>query len=69
MNEFSHWYYTFDPFLLPGKLTMRDFLRMPDTPLESIANFVIFNDSTRMAVDRLFTSLSMTCLVALTNYI
>ena len=55
---------TFEPFLLPGKLTIREFLRIPDTALESIANLVILSDSIKMAVAKLLASLSITNLVA-----
>jgi hypothetical protein len=55
---------TDDPFLLPGRLTIKVDPRIPATALESIANFVILSDSKRIALVRLFASRSITCLVA-----
>ena len=56
------WKFSTDPFVLPGKLTISEFPRIPHVSLESIAIGVTFKEPDIIAWTNPGASLSITCL-------
>jgi hypothetical protein len=55
---------TCEPFLLPGRFTIRVLLRKPEVARDSDANLVILSDSIKIVFVKLDVSLSITSFVA-----